>query len=246
MVGSRDSIASANIVLNTIAAEAFSDACDLLEEADDFDAAVAAITRENFTKHQRIIFDGNGYADSWPEEAERRGLPNLPNMVSAIPELIKPETIGMFGKFGVFNENELRSRAEVKYEGYAKSVNIEAKVMIDMAKKHIIPAVIRYTKTLAEDIIALKQCGIEDVSVQRELLEKSNALLIETNRALAELIECDLAGFAMGAGREQAEYYCNKVVPAMKALRRPVDELEMIVDKEEWPMPSYGDLLFFV
>jgi len=246
MVGSRDSIASANIVLNTIAAEAFSDVCDILENTNDFDGDVERITRENFRKHQRIIFDGNGYADSWLEEANKRGLVNLPDMVSAIPELTREETVEMFSKFGVFDRNELESRAEVKYEGYAKLVNIEARVMIDMTKKQIIPSVIRFTKTLAEDIVALKNCGLSDIPVQTELLERTNKLLIEVDSAVNKLIEVALASSVMEPGREQALYCRNEVVTAMKALRRPVDELEMIVDKNEWPMPSYGDLMFFV
>ncbi len=246
MVGSHDSIAPANIVLNTIAAEAFCDACDVLEKAGDFDRAVLQVTRDNFRNHRRIIFDGNGYSDSWIREAERRGLENLPDMVSAVPELTKKHNVEMFSKFGVFTMNELRSRAEVKYESYAKSVNIEAKVMIDVAKKQILPAVIRYTKTLAEEITALNACGVKDLPVQRELLEKTNTLLTEAYLAVHRLEQRDLEGFSMEHGQKQAEFYRDQVVPAMKDLRSPVDELETIVDKRVWPMPSYGDMLFFV
>ena len=149
MVGSRDSVAECNVVLNTIAAEAFSDACDVLEKAEDFDLAVHDLIKEYATLHQRIVFNGNGYSEEWVKEAERRGLPNIQSMVDAIPALVTEETIQMFEKFGVFTEAELKSRAEIQYEGYAKAINIEARAMIDIASKHIIPAVMRYARNLA-------------------------------------------------------------------------------------------------
>ena len=148
MVGSRDSVASPNIVLNTIVAEAFCEACDILEKAEDFDTAVHDLIKQYVGEHQRIIFNGNGYSDEWVAEAERRGLPNIKSMVDAIPALVTEKSIALFGKFGVFTKAELESRAEVKYENYAKAINIEARTMIDVASKQIIPAVIKYTKTL--------------------------------------------------------------------------------------------------
>ena len=142
MVGSRDSISECNVVLNTIAAEAFKEACDRLEAADDFDMAVHDLIKEYAIDHQRIVFNGNGYAPEWAEEAERRGLPNLPSMVDAIPALTTPKAVKLFETFHVFTETELQSRAEIQYEIYAKAINIEAKTMIDIATKQIIPAVI--------------------------------------------------------------------------------------------------------
>ncbi len=246
MVGSRDSIAEPNVVLNTITAEAFADACDVLENAECFDEALHDLIKTNFSEHSHIIFNGNGYSDSWIREAERRGLPNLRSMVEAIPELTTEKTVAMFERFGVFSRSELESRAAVKYEIYAKTINIEAKSMINIASKQIIPAVIRYTKELADSIIAVRQAGIEEVGVQTELLAESSRLLTETRDALRELIRLDDIAASMSEGREQAEYCYRQIVPAMAALRRPVDHLEQIVDKTVWPMPSYGDLIFEV
>ena len=245
MVGSRDSIAGPNIVLDTIVAEAFSDACDILEKAEDFEAEVRALIKKYLTDHQKIIFNGNGYSDEWLEEAKRRGLPNLASMVDAIPALLSRSSVEMFEKYGVFSESELRSRVEIKYENYAKTIHIEALTMIDMASKSIIPAIIKWTGSLAGTIGALEQISAP-AKIQRELLEESSALLEKTRDALQELIRITSAAEETPEGRKRAEFYHDKVMPAMEALRAPVDRLEMIVDKDMWPMPSYGDLLFEV
>ena len=246
MVGSRDSISECNVVLNTIAAEAFKEACDRLEAADDFDMAVHDLIKEYAIEHQRIVFNGNGYAPEWAEEAERRGLPNLPSMVDAIPALTTPKAVELFEKFHVFTKTELESRAEIQYELYAKAVNIEAKTMIDVATKQIIPAVIKYTTVLAESINAVKAAGPIDVSVQLDLLEKCSALLKESNNAMNKLSDVVERVMEIPEGRERAVYCKDEVCKAMADLRSPVDKLEMLVDKEMWPMPSYGDLIFEV
>ena len=245
MVGSRDSIASPNIVLNTIVAEAFSEACDVLEKADDFDKALSELITKYATEHKRIIFNGDGYSDRWVEEAEKRGLPNIKSMVEAIPALEDEKTIKVFEQFHVFTEAELRSRVEIKYENYAKVINIEAKTMIDMASKQIIPAIIKYTKTLADTVVAVKAAGV-DASVQVETLAEVSVLLKEAKEALAALIKVTDEAATKEEGEEQAKFFKFTVFPAMEALRAPVDKLEMIVDKEAWPMPSYGDLMFEV
>ena len=245
MVGSRDSISGSNVVLNTIVAEAFSEACDVLEKADDFDMAVHDLIKKYATEHQRIIFNGNGYADAWVEEAERRGLPNIKSMVEAVPALVTEDTVSMFEKFKVFTKAELESRVEIKYENYSKAINIEARTMIDMASKQIIPAVIKYTKSLADTVLAVKEAGV-DASVQAGLLKETSDLLAATKSALDALSTVTDKAAAMDEGEEQARFYHFDVVPAMETLRTPVDKLEMIVDKEAWPMPSYGDLIFEV
>ena len=245
MVGSRDSISGPNVVLNTIVAEAFSEACDVLEKADNFDEAVHDLIKQYATEHQRVVFNGNGYSDAWVEEAEKRGLPNIRSMVEAIPALTTEKAVSMFEKFKVFTKAELESRAEIKFESYAKAINIEARTMIDMASKQIIPAIIKYTKDLADTVVAVKEAGA-DASVQVELLTEVSGLLAETKKALEALkVVADQAA-AMEEGEDQARFYHFDVVPAMEALRTPVDTLEMIVDKEAWPMPSYGDLIFEV
>ena len=245
MVGSRDSIAGPNVVLNTIVAEAFSEACDALEKADNFDEAVHDLIKKYATEHQRVVFDGNGYSDAWVEEAERRGLPNIKSMVEAIPALTTDKAINMFEKFKVFTKAELESRAEIKFESYAKAINIEARTMIDMASKQIIPAIIKYTKELADTVVAVKEAGA-DASVQAELLTEVSGLLAVSKKALEALKVVTDQAAAMEEGEDQARFYHFDVVPAMEALRAPVDKLEMIVDKEAWPMPSYGDLIFEV
>lgn len=245
MLGSRDSAAAPNIVLNTIVAEALGEACDVLEQAEDFEQAVHDLIKTYATEHQKIVFNGNGYSDEWVKEAERRGLPNLPSTVDAIPALVEEKSVEMFEKFHVFTRAELNSRAEIKYEAYAKAINIEARTMIDIASKHIIPAVVRSTKVLADTVNAVVQAGV-DADVQKALLVETNELLKETKQALSDLEQVAAQAGLKEEGKEQAEYFHKEVVPRMEALRAPVDKLEMIVDKEIWPMPSYGDMIFEV
>ena len=246
-LGSRDSVAEPNVVLNAIVAEAFQEAADRLEHAENFDMAVHDLIKEYIAKHRRIIFNGNGYSQEWVEEAERRGLPNLPSMVDAIPALVTDKAVALYEKFGIYTRAELESRAEIQYETYAKVRNIEAKTMIDMAGKQIIPAVIKAVQGLADSMKSVSSiCPEADVSVQKELLVQTSALLAETKRALEELKVQTEQALQVENVEEQARTYHDYVVPAMDALRKPVDELEMIVDKSMWPMPSYGDLLFEV
>ena len=246
MVGSRDSIAGPNVVLNTIVAEAFAEACDVLEKADDFDMAVHDLIKEYATEHQRIVFNGNGYSDEWVAEAERRGLPNIRSMVDAIPALNTEKSVKLFEKFKVFTKAELDSRVEIEYETYSKEINIEARAAIDIATKQIIPAVIKYTTVLAESITSVKAACGADVSAQTEILTQVSSLLADSKKALAKLQEVTEKAAEMEEGRDQAVYYRDEVKTAMDELRAPIDKLEMLVDKSMWPMPSYGDLLFEV
>ncbi|MBW9298734.1 MAG: Glutamine synthetase type III, GlnN [Pseudolactococcus raffinolactis] len=245
MVGSRDSIASPNIVLNTIVAEAFDDASERLAQAEDFDAAVDALIAEYAKEHKRIIFNGDGYSDEWVVEAEKRGLPNLKNMVDATEVLGEADVVALFNKYGVLTPTELKAREEVKYENYSKVINIEALTMIDMATKQIIPAVIKYTKSLADTVLAVKAAGC-DADVQAGILAQVSDLLKEAKAALSELEKVAAEAAQQEEGKVQARFFNEVVFKAMDALRAPVDKLEMIVDKEAWPMPSYGDLLFEV
>ena len=245
MVGSRDSISECNVVLNTIAAQAFKEACDRLEAAPDFALAVHDLIKEYATDHQRIVFNGNGYAPEWAE-AEKRGLPNIKSMVDAIPALTTEKAVSLFEEFHVFTRAELESRAEIQYEIYAKAINIEAKTMLDITTKQIIPAVIKYTTVLAQSINTVRAAAAVDVSVQLSLLEKCSNRLAETDKAMDVLAEAVAHIEDYPEGRERAVFCREKVVKAMEELRKPVDELEMLVDKEMWPMPSYGDLIFEV
>ncbi len=246
MVGSRDSISFCNVVLNTIVAESFRDACDRLEKAENFDLAVHDLIKEYASEHQRIVFNGNGYAKEWEKEARRRGLPILPSMVDAIPALTTEKAFTLFEDFHVFTRAELESRSEIQYDIYAKAINIEAKTMLDIAAKQIVPAVIRYTTILADSANAIRNAGITETSVQMDLLMKTTGYLKQVHEAMGVLSDL-VEKLPSGQNAAKRAHYCReKIVPQMEALRKPVDALEMIVDKSMWPMPSYGDLIFEV
>lgn len=245
MVGSADSIASPNTTLNAIVAEAFCEAADILEKADDFDVAVHDLIKQYLTEHQRIIFNGNGYSDEWVAEAERRGLPNIKSMIEAASTLTTPKAVALFEKFHIFTKTELESREEIIYETYAKTINIEALTMIDMAGKQIVPAVVKYSKSLADTVNAVKAAGV-DASVQVELLKEVSEKLTQIQTALEALKKAEKEAAAIEDAKQQAFFYKDTVKEIMAQLRQPADELEMIVDKEMWPFPTYGELMFEV
>ena len=244
MVGSSDSIAPANVVLNTIVAESFKEIADELEGSEDMQMAVHDMIKKLFTDHHRVVFNGNGYSDEWVEEAERRGLPNIKSMVDAASALTTDKAVALFEKFGIFTKAELESREEITYETYTKYINIEALTMISMASKQILPAVISYTTELASSIASVEAVGC-DASVQKERLEKVTAELKAMNTALEKLIADQAAG-EKECPKCTAVYYHDTIMADMAALRTPADRLEMLVDKDFWPIPTYGDLLFEV
>lgn len=247
MVASSMSIADANTVLNTAVADVLEKMAIELEGAADFDKAVEALIQKTLKEHQKVIFNGNGYSDEWVAEAEKRGLPNVKTMVDATASLTTPHTIEMFENQNVLSRTELESRAEINYEAYAKAINIEAKAMIDMATKQYIPAVIKYTTSLADSINSIKQaCPEADLTVQTSILKDCSSLLAKAQKALIALGKVTEEAGAMEEGKAQAEFYRDVVFTAMADLRTPIDELEMLVDKEDWPVPSYGDMLFEV
>ena len=245
MVGSADSIASPNTTLNAIVAEAFCEAADRLEKASekDLELAIHDLIKEYMAKHQRIIFNGNGYADEWVEEAERRGLPNIKSMIEAAGTLTTDKAVRLFEKFHIFTKVELESREEIIYETYAKTINIEALAMIDMAGKQIIPAVVKYSRSLADTVNAVKEAGA-DPAVQAELLQRVNTGLAAMQAALRRLEAVEKEASAITDAKAQAFFYKDTVKAAMEELRAPADELEMIVDKKIWPIPTYGELMF--
>ncbi len=245
MVGSNDSIASPTTIINAIVAEAFGEAADILENSDNFDLACHDLIKEYMTKHQRIIFNGNGYSEEWVKEAERRGLPNISSMVEAVETLVTDKSVKLFENSGIFTKVELESRAEVLYETYCKVINIEALTMIDMASKSIIPAIISYSKGLADTVIAVREAGA-DASVQSGLLNQVSTLLKEAQDALDNLKGKLAMVTAIPVEKEKAFAYKDEIMPAMEQLRTPVDKLEMIVDRKAWPMPTYGELIFEV
>lgn len=247
MVASSMSIAGANTVLNATVADVLQSMADRMEKTDDLDKTVDEIIYETLKEHQKVIFNGNGYSDEWIAEAEKRGLPNVKTMVDATASLLYPKTIEMFERQHVYTKTELESRAEINYEAYAKAINIEAKTMIHMASKEYIPAIISYVTSLGDSINSISAACVEaDLSVQKDLLTTCSSLLAKAQTALYALKDADKKANAMEEGKEQAEFFRDTVFTAMADLRAPIDELEMIVDKEYWPVPSYGDMLFEV
>ena len=198
-------------------------------------------------QHRRIIFNGDGYSAQWVQEAQRRGLPNIPCMVDAIAVLTAPKNVELFEKFHIFNQSELESRSEVLYENYAKVINIEAQTMLHMASKHYIPAVIRYCGELATSINAMRSaCPGMELDTQEQLLRRVNALLQQASENHAHLAQVTEHAHSLAEGEAAARAFREQVVPAMQALRAAVDKMELLVNKAYWPVPTYGDLMFEV
>ncbi len=244
-VGSSDSIASPNTILNAIVAEAFDEAATILEGADDFEMAVHDLIKKYMTEHQRIIFNGDGYSDEWVAEAARRGLPNIKSMIEAACALTTDKSVALFERFKIFNRTELESREEIIYETYAKTINIEALTMIDMAGKQIIPAAVKYSGELARTVNEVKAAGV-NAAAEDELLKKTIGYINDAQTAYNKLKEVSAQAVTVKDGKERAFYYKDVVKSAMDELRSPCDELEMIVDKSMWPIPTYAELMFEV
>ena len=245
MVGSTQSIATPNTILNTIVADSLCEIADELEKADNFDMAVHDKIKELIAKHKRIIFNGNGYSDEWVVEAEKRGLPNIKCLVDAVSAFKREENIEMFEKFAVLSKVELASRAEIYYENYAKQVNIEAKTMLDMTKKQIIPAVMKYSADTAKGVVDLKTAGV-DTSVQEAILNEIAGELKALTVAVDKLAVLDQKALSLEDDVEAAaRCFHDEVCAAMEEVRQPADRLEELVDKTYWPFPQYEDLLFY-
>ena len=240
MVASSVSIGDANTVMNSMMAESFNKACDALEGAEDFEKAAIDYIYKTMKENKNIVFNGNGYSDEWVEEAAKRGLPNVKSIVDAIPAYTDESSIEMFEKLGVMTKRELEARREIKLEEYAGLINIEARTMIDMAAKLYIPSVIAYVNSVASSMSTVKSAYAQaDTSAQQTILVKASSLLADTQQALDNLK-------AVTDAAESAKDFHEKVLPAMAALRTPVDELETIVDSEYWPVPTYGQMMFEV
>ncbi|AGA68565.1 glutamine synthetase [Desulfitobacterium dichloroeliminans LMG P-21439] len=246
MVPSSLSIAGPNVIINTIVAEVLSQMADRLEQADDFHSELQAILREVAINHSRVIFDGNGYSEEWVKEAERRGLPNLTSTVEAISALISNKTIDLFKKHGVFSHTELHSRYEIYLELYSKTINIEALTMIDVAKRQVLPAVVRYSTELANSINTIRTADPKaDVSAQKDLLNEIAPLLKDLGLIIKDLQDATTAAKQLhGDAYRQGILYRDLVFKTMNELRQIVDHLEVLVDYEMWPLPSYTKMLF--
>ncbi len=244
MVPSSGSISGPNFILNTVVADVLKEFADILEKSEDFTTTVHDLIHKTYVEHKRVIFNGNGYSEEWIEEAAKRGLPNLPTMVDAIPALTYDTTIETFERHKVLSRLELQSRAEIHYESYIKQINIEARTMIDIASKQILSAVVKYKSSVAQSLSIIKEVE-GDTSVEEKLLydvTENIKLFYKNLRILEE--ETEKAHHLQCSNQEQAVFYRDHVAKAMEELRKPADKLEMLVDEDIWPFPTYGELLF--
>jgi glutamine synthetase len=243
MVGSSQSIATPNTYLNVAVAQVLSEFADKLEKAPNKNEMIQAIIKDSYSKHRRVVFNGNGYAEEWVQEAERRGLPNVRNAVDALSVLNRSEIVSLFEAHNVFTKEEMESRCHIYLEKYSKQINIEAGVMIDMARRQIFPAVSAYAGKLARDAAALAAIGAVSVPQEKRakrIAELSAELYDETAKLEIVLAEAQAGEDAFA----QAKAYFEKVRPLMDSLRSRGDALEKLVAKEEWPFPGYEELLF--
>ena len=246
MPGSAQNLSDANTVLNTAVAKELKSFADELENAKDFHAAVIALVQRTIHDHRRIIFNGNGYSHEWEEEAARRGLPNNKTTPAALPALIDPKNVALMEEFGVLTLTEMKSRHDVEMEHYVKILNIEARTMLEMARKQLLPAVVRYSTALAESIQSKKSvcstlpCRAES-KILTQLSERADAMS-DAIDALQKTLDDEVNYPTCG---EKANYVCDNVIPAMEALRSEADAAEVLCDADYWPLPSYSDMLFY-
>ncbi len=247
MVPSSLSISGPNVVLNTIVAEILSQIADRLEQAVDFTTELQALLKEIVTQHKRIVFDGNNYSEEWVQEAERRGLPNIRSTVEAIPVLISDKAITLYEKHGVLSRTELHSRYEIFLEQYAKHINIEAQTMIQIGKRQILPAVVKYTTELAQSIQMIKAVASSmPASAQEETLKEVSWALASFKEKLGVLERLTAEAKSITDAYEQGVFYRDVVFTAMNALRADGDRLEALVDAACWPLPTYSEMLFIL
>jgi glutamine synthetase len=239
-VGSNQSIASPLMVLNTIVAESLDYMATKLENAKgDFDDAVQALLKEVITEHDRIIFNGDGYSEAWHKEAEKRGLPNMRTTYDALPASADEEAVALFSKYGVMSEREVKSRLDVHLEQYNMAVNVEAKLMIEMARTMIYPAAVRYQGELAKTAADMKVVGVEpDTEILTAVTACATALKNSVNALEALMKHGDDDLFA------EAKHFCFEIVPAMATVRKYADALENLVADDLWPLPTYQEMLF--
>ena len=248
MLGSADTIACANVMINSAVAESLCQFADALENAEDFHTALNELIRQTIRKHKRIIFNGNGYDDAWLKEAtEQRGLLNLRTTPEALMHYTDEKNLALFTKHKIYSELEVRSRAEILLENYCKVLNIEALTMLDMAQKDLLPAISKYSRFLCETIAAKKTtlphlpCPYEEDTASR-LCTLINTAFLQTSKLEAVLAEAN----QISDSAEAALFYKDSVLPCMAQLRSAIDEAETITAKEYWPYPSYGDMLFSI
>ena len=242
MLGSSQSVASPNIALNTIMAEELSQFADILENAKDFDKALHELVCQVFTNHQRIIFDGNGYSEEWKQEAAKRGLSNYPSTAECLSAYGSEKNIDLVTRHGIFSETEFLARQSIHLQAYNKTVNIEARTMVDMVMHQILPAAIHYSSDLAESALRKKNAGIS-TKTETALCARLTAL-IDSLYEKCEKLRKDLETVPTG-DQTAANYFRDVIVADMSVIRTDADALEELTDKTYWPYPTYSDLLFY-
>ena len=243
MPGSNSSIAGCNIVLNAVIADELEKFANILEGADDFETTLHALIKDTIKNHKRIIFNGNGYDDSWIEEAEKRGLLNLKTTPDALPYFKTEENIELFERQKVLSKEEVESRYEILMDEYEKEINIEALTMLDIAKKDILPAASKFSRELTDTIANKKAIGI-DLTYELETAKKVSEALTEAYQAMVTLEKDVEKLHAIDDVEKSAFYVRDFIIQNMAALRKPCDELEVVTSNEDWPFPTYGKLLF--
>ncbi|MBN2181007.1 MAG: glutamine synthetase III [Sedimentisphaerales bacterium] len=243
MVGSTQSTAGPMFVLNTIVADILCDIADELEKAENVNVTAQNILKQIATEHKKVIYNGDNYTEQWVEDAEKRGLPNIRSTVASLETIMDNENVTAFNKHGVLTKEELHARADILLETYSMSINIEAMTMLNMAKRQILPACIRYSNILADAANAVNSAGVE-ASTQKELLENVCSLITVMKDNISTLESEVSKGRKITGTTEIARFSRDKIVPAMQALRKTADELEAIVDAELWPIPTYAEMLF--
>ena len=244
-LGASASIAETNVTLNSIVADVLMGFADELEKAADFKRALHDLIVRTLREHNRVIFNGNGYADAWVEEAARCGLPNYASTVDALPHLLDEKNVALFTRQGVYSQAELRSRYEISLEYYAKAVNIEAETCLMMAERQIFPACAKFAGEMGRIVRDVREAGVEpaaEAALLKSITER-NARLFEAINNLRDAIQ---ATRHSADALENAQYERYIIIPAMSKVREIADELETLVDKKTWPFPTYDDLLFNV
>ncbi len=246
MLGSSQNIAMPNVILNTAVAKEFREFADEIEASADKTATIASIIKKTFTEHHRVIFNGDGYSAEWPAEAEKRGLLNLKTSVDAFGVLSAPKNVALFTEFGVFSASEIEAREEILFENYAKTINIEARTMIDMANKTYLPAVEKYISDLALTAKRKKEVIGDDacISTEKDLIGKLSSLVADTVKGAAAVRAAADKALTIADMTKQAHAFCYEVIPAMTSLRASVDAMEELVGVDYWPVPTYGQLTY--
>ncbi|MBM6967786.1 glutamine synthetase III family protein [Pseudoramibacter alactolyticus] len=247
MVGSQQSIAGPNIALNTIAAQVLGEYADILESSDDFERELKALLRDRLAKHRRIIFNGNNYSEEWVAEAARRGLPNLADTPAAFADYCLPKNLDLMEKHDIYSRKEMQARQEIHLEEYAHTISIEARTMLSIAKREIVPACLDYMRDLSTGLTQKKTLGLPvDHAAEMTILTKASNLTDQMIAKIDTLEALNYEADALSDEQAAADFYGTKVLGAMNTLREIADQLEIIVGKKYWPYPIYQDLLFYV